>query len=253
MSKKRKKIERRRQVQKARKGVRAKRRKTSSAPPPKAKQDSLSRRDIWLAVGIVGALVVVVVGLYYFLVARPRQRAQAKPESAQTLSWSQPPEMSIDLDKDYQAVLLTEKGVITIDLFEKETPKTVNNFVFLARQGFYNGTTFHRVIPGFVAQAGDPTGTGTGGPGYQFENEIVPSLHHDKAGVVSMANAGPDTNGSQFFITYGPLPYLDGDYTIFGQVIDGMDVVQALTPRDPDQDPNAPPGDKILTVEIIEQ
>ncbi|MCD6520765.1 MAG: peptidylprolyl isomerase [Anaerolineae bacterium] len=161
--------------------------------------------------------------------------------------------MMIDSNKEYEAVLKTEKGDIRIKLFADKAPRTVNNFVFLARQGFYDGVTFHRVIPGFVAQTGDPTGTGTGGPGYKFPDEIDPSLHHDKEGVVSMANSGPDTNGSQFFITYGPLPYLDGDYTIFGQVVEGMDIVRALTPRDPSKDPNAPPGDKILKVEIIEK
>jgi cyclophilin family peptidyl-prolyl cis-trans isomerase len=127
---------------------------------------------------------------------------------------------------------------------------TVENFVNLARSGFYDGTTFHRVIPGFMAQGGDPTGTGRGGPGYSFRDEFVPSLRHDGPGVLSMANAGPNTNGSQFFITFGPTPHLDGRHSVFGRVVEGMEVVNALRERDPDRDPN--PGDTIETIEIEE-
>jgi cyclophilin family peptidyl-prolyl cis-trans isomerase len=129
----------------------------------------------------------------------------------------------------------------------------VNSFVFLARQGWFDGVTFHRVIPGFVAQAGDPSGTGTGGPGYYFANEIRTDLGFDKPGMVGMANAGPDTNGSQFFIVYAPQPKLDGSYTVFAQVIQGMDVVESLTPRDPQTSLGLPPGDKILGVTIEEK
>ncbi|MBI2934504.1 MAG: peptidylprolyl isomerase [Chloroflexi bacterium] len=141
--------------------------------------------------------------------------------------------MTIDPNKQYQAVLETEKGAITIELFARDAPRTVNNFVFLAREGFYDGTTFHRVIksPPFMAQGGDPTGTGTGGPGYRFADEFSSRRH--EAGVISMANAGPDTNGSQFFITYVPTPHLDGRHSVFGKVISGMDVLQKLTARDP--------------------
>jgi len=158
----------------------------------------------------------------------------------------------IDTDKTYEAVLHTEKGDVRIALYDDLAPVTVNNFVFLAREGFYDGVTFHRVIPGFMAQTGDPTGAGSGGPGYRFEDEFDPSLRHAAAGVVSMANAGPNTNGSQFFITYGPTPHLDDAHTIFGRVIEGMDVVEALTPRDPQENPDAPAGDQIITVDIIE-
>ncbi|KPL82902.1 peptidylprolyl isomerase [Thermanaerothrix daxensis] len=162
--------------------------------------------------------------------------------------------MVINPTRQYTATLKTEKGDIVIRLYADKAPFTVNNFVFLARNGWYNGVTFHRVIPDFVAQTGDPTGTGLGGPGYQFPNEIDPNLKYDRAGIVGMANAGPNTNGSQFFITYQALPDLDGNYPIFGEVISGMDVLKALTPRDPDQSQGVlPPGDKILSVTIEEK
>lgn len=154
---------------------------------------------------------------------------------------------------NYGAILHTQKGDISIDLFQTETPVTVNNFVFLARQGYYDGVTFHRVIPGFMAQTGDPTGTGSGGPGYSFPDEFVRSLRHDAEGTVSMANRGPNTNGSQFFITYVATPHLDGRHTVFGKVVAGMDVVRSLAPRDPARNPQAPAGDQILSVEIVER
>ena len=120
---------------------------------------------------------------------------------------------------------MTERGEFRLRLFDDQAPRTVNNFVFLARNGFYNGVTFHRVIPGFMVQGGDPTGTGGGSPGYRFEDEFHPDLVHT-AGVISMANAGPDTNGSQFFITFVPTPHLDGKHAVFGEVVEGMDVVK---------------------------
>jgi len=150
-----------------------------------------------------------------------------------SLQWQSEPEMQLDLTKNYQATLHTSKGDIIIDLFAKNVPHTVNNFVFLARQGFYDGTIFHRVIPDFMAQGGDPTGTGRGGPGYKFRDEFDPKLRHDKPGVLSMANAGPNTNGSQFFITHVPTPWLDGKHAVFGQVVGGLDVLFAIPPRDP--------------------
>ena len=162
------------------------------------------------------------------------------------------PSFSIAISKQYIAALHTEKGDIVIQLYADKAPLAVNSFVFLARQGWFDGVTFHRVIPGFVAQAGDPSGTGRGGPGYFFKNEVS-DLKYDKPGVVGMANSGPDTNGSQFFITYAPEPTLDGSYTIFGQVIKGMDVVESLTPRDPSQSGDLPAGDKILSVTIEEK
>jgi len=157
--------------------------------------------------------------------------------------------MVIDAEKSYIATIETYKGSISLELFPNEAPKTVNNFVFLARDGFYDGLTFHRVIPGAFAQAGDPIGDGSGGPGYTFEDEPN-SLKH-VAGTLSMANYGPDTNGSQFFVCYSPQPDLDGKYTIFGQVVDGMDVLAELTPREPSQLPDYS-GDVIKTI-IIEE
>jgi cyclophilin family peptidyl-prolyl cis-trans isomerase len=163
------------------------------------------------------------------------------------------PPMVIDPLNQYTAILQTEKGDITIELYAEAAPLAVNNFVFLSNEGWYDNVSFHRVIPGFVAQGGDPTGTGMGGPGYAFENEVSEALSFDRAGVVGMANAGPDTNGSQFYITLAPVPHLDGGYTIFGQVIEGMEVVESLTPRDPQQGGSLPPGDKILSVTIVEK
>jgi cyclophilin family peptidyl-prolyl cis-trans isomerase len=159
--------------------------------------------------------------------------------------------MSIDPKKQYEAVLHTGKGDITIELFADKAPRTVNNFVFLARQGYYDGTIFHRVIANFMAQGGDPTATGTGGPGYKFADEFHPSLRHDKPGVLSMANAGANTNGSQFFITHVPTPWLDDKHSIFGQVTEGIDVLLAIPPRDP-QRPQSP-GVKLDSVEILEK
>jgi len=139
-----------------------------------------------------------------------------------------------------------------VQLFDDQAPKTVNNFVFLAQNGFYNGTTFHRVLDGFMAQGGDPTGTGMGGPGYQFEDEFSPDLTFDRPGLLAMANSGPNTNGSQFFITYDATPHLNGLHTIFGEVIEGMDVVNNITRRDPEQNPDFE-GDAIETITITEE
>ena len=147
--------------------------------------------------------------------------------------WAAPPEMTIDPKKQYTATLVTDKGDIVLKLFAEKTPRTVNNFVFLAREGFYDGTIFHRVIADFMAQGGDPTGTGRGGPGYRFADEFHPELRHSKPGILSMANAGPNTNGSQFFITHVPTPWLDGKHSVFGEVIEGMDVLLSIPPRDP--------------------
>ena len=164
--------------------------------------------------------------------------------------WNPPPEMEIDLKKSYAARMETDKGEMVIELFADKVPNTVNNFVFLSRQGYYDGVIFHRVIANFMAQGGDPTGTGTGGPGYKFSDEFDPSLKHDKPGILSMANAGPNTNGSQFFITHIPTPWLDNKHSVFGQVIEGMDVLMAIPPRDPMQPEY--PGIKIVKVTIEE-
>lgn len=174
------------------------------------------------------------------------------PKAGGTKQYDAPPPMTIDVNKEYYATVKMEKGgEFVIQLYPDKAPITVNNFVFLAREGYYDGTTFHRVLEGFMAQGGDPTGTGAGGPGYQFVNEDS-DLTFDKAGVVAMANAGRDTNGSQFFITFGPAPQLNGGYTIFGQVIEGMDVVNGITRRDPSQNPTYA-GDVIESVTISEK
>lgn len=147
--------------------------------------------------------------------------------------------MQIHPRRDYTAVLQTDLGEITVSLEAEKAPRTVNNFVFLARQGYYDGVIFHRVIEGFMAQSGDPTGTGRGGPGYTFDDEFHPDLRHDSPGVLSMANRGPDTNGSQFFITFAATPWLDDKHSVFGRVAEGMDVLLSVPPRDPNER-NAP-------------
>lgn len=157
--------------------------------------------------------------------------------------------MIIDTSKKYTASMETAKGTLVFELFASDVPKTVNNFVFLARDGFYDGSTFHRVLPGFMAQGGDPTGTGMGTPGYSFADEFT--SHKHGTGALSMANAGANTNGCQFFITYAPQPGLDGKHTVFGQLIEGMDVLKSLTPRDPSQNPKFE-GDKIIKITIKE-
>jgi cyclophilin family peptidyl-prolyl cis-trans isomerase len=164
--------------------------------------------------------------------------------------FTQCPPMTINPTSQYIATLHTEKGDIVIELYADKAPITVNSFIFLAQNGWFDNVTFHRVIPGFVAQTGDPSGTGYGTPGYAFKNEISSELKFDGPGVVGMANAGADSNGSQFFITYAAQPTLDGSYTVFGHVIQGMDVVNSLTPRDPSQGTDLPSGDKILSVSI---
>jgi cyclophilin family peptidyl-prolyl cis-trans isomerase len=155
--------------------------------------------------------------------------------------YSKPFEMQIDPSKKYTATIETNRGMIVLDLFAAQTPRTVNNFVSLARDGYYDGVTFHRVIKDFMVQSGDPTGTGRGGPGYTFKDEFDPKLKHDKPGVLSMANAGPGTNGSQFFITHVPTPWLDGKHSVFGQVTTGQDVVNKIEQ-----------GDVMLSVTITE-
>lgn len=161
------------------------------------------------------------------------------------------PDMLIDPQKEYSATIKMENGEqFIIKLYADKAPVTVNSFVFLARDGYFDGVTFHRVLEGFMAQGGDPTGTGRGGPGYQFDNEDS-DLEFDRAGIVAMANAGRDTNGSQFFITFGPTPHLNGGYTIFGQVIKGMPVVNNIKRRDPSRNPDFI-GDAIKSVTIEE-
>ena len=173
--------------------------------------------------------------------------------SSQPKQWSNPPEMILDPKKKYTAILDTDNGEITIELFADKTPRTVNNFVFLAQAGFYDGTFFHRVIKNFMAQGGDPTGTGRGGPGYRFKDEFNDDLHHDKPGVLSMANAGPNTNGSQFFITHIPTPWLDGKHSVFGQVADedSLQVLMSIPERDPMR--TGSPAVTLKSVKILEE
>ena len=179
------------------------------------------------------------------------QTYQANKGDSVTQQYSSAPAMTIDPEKSYTATFALEDGSeFKVDLFADKAPKTVNNFVFLARDGFYDGVTFHRVIPGFMAQGGDPTGTGRGGPGYRFEDEFHPDLKHDRPGILSMANAGPNTNGSQFFITFVPTPHLDGAHAVFGAVVEGMDVVNAISPRDPAT--ARTPGVAVTSVTIYE-
>ncbi len=198
--------------------------------------------------------IIAAAGILFFAVGgrlAGSAPARGAPALVGTKQYASPPPMTIDPSKIYIATIKTAKGDIVIQLLPDKAPITVNNFVFLARQGYYDGITFHRVLPGFMAQGGDPTGTGGGDPGYQFQDEFS-DLTFDSPGVVAMANSGPNTNGSQFFITYAPEEHLNGKHTIFGRVIQGMDVAQALTPRDPDTNPTSP-GDVIETVTIEEK
>ena len=205
-------------------------------------------------IGLPGTPFVLINGRYYGGPKDPASMtAIVKLTQLEDEQYTECPPMVIDPLRQYVATLKTEKGDILLELYPDVAPMAVNSFVFLARQGWFDGVTFHRVIPGLLAQAGDPTGTGYGGPGYAFDNEISADLKFDRPGVLGMANAGPSSNGSQFFITLAPMTQLDGDYTVFGQVIAGLDVVENLTPRDPQQDPNQPPGDKILGVNIEEK
>ena len=181
-------------------------------------------------------------GTPYLLVNGKQMQVNPSPEVLKAIidinkikdrQFTKCPETIVDRTKKYTATLTTDQGDIVIDLLVDKAPIAVNSFVFLAQHGFYDNNNFHRVLTGFVAQTGDPSGTGFGGPGYTFINEVSPDLKFDQPGIVGMANSGPNTNGSQFFISFGPIPTLDGKYTIFGKVISGMDVASKLTPRDP--------------------
>jgi len=225
------------------------RKKTSSSKNRKVANRQRMDSMQLIAVAVIVLAVVFIAWLTFFSGSGGPGVSGSQGVAQQ---YDSPPPMSIDVNKTYMATLRMAKGgEFTIQLYPDKAPITVNSFVFLARQGFFNGTTFHRVLEGFMAQGGDPTGTGMGGPGYEFVNEDS-DLEFDKAGVVAMANAGRDTNGSQFFITFGPAPQLNGGYTIFGQVIDGMDVVNGITLRDPLQSPDYQ-GDVISSITISEE
>lgn len=213
-----------------------------------------NRQEIILTLGFVALGLMVVTACR----SATRETAPADPTASPAaehggaaLQWSSPPTMQIDPSKSYEAVFKTEIGNFRARLFPAQAPVTVNNFVFLAKQGYYDNTTFHRVLPGFMAQGGDPTGTGGGGPGYTFEDEFDPDLQFDKAGLLAMANRGPNTNGGQFFITYAPTPHLNGLHTIFGELVEGAEVLGSLRPRDPLASPDYQ-GDGLVSIEIIE-
>lgn len=243
--------------------------KNQSRPPSvseRRKQEEMRRQKVRQRNQIIGSallVLAVIIGLVYFLtrndspdttgteIAGDRPLATIEPTLRASYYEATPP-MTIDTTKNYQAVIRMEDGgEMRLNLFDDEAPQTVNNFVFLANQGYYDGTTFHRVLADFMAQGGDPTGTGSGGPGYSFANETDNDLSFDRRGLLAMANAGPDTNGSQFFITFGPATQLDGDYTIFGELVEGDDVLSGITLRDPET--ATTPGDKIAEITIIEQ
>ena len=184
---------------------------------------------------IVTAVAAIALIILIFVLLQTQSNEENLPEESLMANkeWSSPPKMTIDEQNEYTAVIETDLGNIVLRLFANESPITVNNFVFLAQEGYYDGVMFHRVIHDFMVQGGDPTGTGSGGPGYMFGDEVNNGLKFDKPGLLAMANAGPGTNGSQFFITHVPTPHLTGNHTIFGEVIEGMDTVFAIPERNP--------------------
>jgi len=223
------------------------------SPRAKISRSQASRVERNIQAVSIAAIFMVVGGLVWMNLPRPVKSQNPACSVFESIpvadQYDAAPPLSIDTTRDYFAAIDMEKGgSIKVELFPDQAPQTVNSFVFLSCKGFYDGVTFHRVLEGFMAQTGDPTGQGSGGPGYQFDNEDS-DLLFDKAGVVAMANAGRDTNGSQFFITFGPAESLNGSYTIFGQVMDGMEVVNSITYRDPQQNPTFE-GDKIRTITI---
>jgi peptidylprolyl isomerase len=234
-----------------------------------ARRAARARQKLYTRIIFVGLAFVALVAIIWFVATSMKSQqtagqasaltsaaqvaqGESTPELVGTKQFAAAPPMLIDVTKQYFAtVVMTKGGEFVIQLFPDKAPITVNSFVFLARQGYFDDVTFHRVLEGFMAQGGDPTGTGGGDPGYSFVNEAN-DLRFDKAGVVAMANAGPNTNGSQFFIMFGPYGVNESDYTIFGQVISGMDVVNGLTRRDPNQNPTFS-GDMIKSIAITEK
>jgi cyclophilin family peptidyl-prolyl cis-trans isomerase len=217
----------------------------------KSKKKNSKKLDTQM-IAIIAFFAVAAIAIIWSIISAQKPAAKDLPKLVGTKKYNAAPPMLIDKNKQYTAtVKMAKGGEFVIQLYPDKAPITVNSFVFLARQGYFNGVTFHRVLEGFMAQGGDPTGTGGGGPGYQFVNENS-DLTFNKAGVVAMANAGKDTNGSQFFITFTPQERLNGGYTIFGQVINGMDVVNGITQRDPDKNPNYA-GDAIESITITKK
>lgn len=225
----------------------------------KARQKQKTEKTI-MYIGI-GVVVLVILGIAWMLWPGSTPPEAAAPTEANASAfdpystgkqYDAYPPMTIDTGKQYFATFkMANGGEFKVQLFPDKAPKTVNSFVFLAKDKFYDGTTFHRVLEGFMAQGGDPTGTGGGGPGYEFEDEFS-DLTFDREGLLAMANAGPNTNGSQFFITFAPTPHLNGLHTIFGEVVEGMDVVRGITLRDPNTGPDYS-GDVIESITITEQ
>ena len=221
-----------------------------------ARRAARARQKLFTRI-ITAGIIIIVLAVVIWLVVETQQSkpavSAATPELVGTKQYSAAPPMLIDVTKQYFAtVKMAKGGEFVIQLYSDKAPVTVNSFVFLALQGYFDGVTFHRVLEGFMAQGGDPTGTGGSGPGYSFANEIN-DLQFDKAGVVAMANTGQlNSNGSQFFIMFGPNDLSESDYTIFGQVISGMEIVNAITRRDPAQNPSFT-GDTIESITITEQ
>lgn len=225
---------------------------TEAMNAPETRTRLMSMYDAAKQLNIAAVPLVLLNGEQFFLLDYKNMSDAIGIIALGQKQFTECPPFNIDVAKQYIATIQTEKGNIQIELYPDKAPLAVNSFVFLARKGWFDGITFHRVITGFAAQAGDPSGTGKGNPGYFYNNEIS-NLLFDKPGMVGMANSGPDTNGSQFFITFAPAPHLDGSYTIFGRAISGLDVAENLTPRDPDQGVLLPPGDKIISITIEEK
>jgi cyclophilin family peptidyl-prolyl cis-trans isomerase len=237
----------------------------------KRSEEEKQIQQVRMAVGIIIAIIVIAIGIFIandsgvFAPATEATVSSANLELTGTLDeiceQATPAvtpenrefpaaEQVLEEGVDYQAVMCSDVGAIYIELFEDQTPITVNNLVFLAQNGYYNNSIFHRVIEDFMAQGGDPTGTGRGGPGYQFQDEFLPDLGFDRSYLLAMANSGPGTNGSQFFITFAPTPWLDGKHTIYGEVIAGQDIVDSIVLRDP-SNPSAP-ATALQTVVIVQ-
>ncbi len=226
-----------------------------------ARRAACARKKQYSRIILIVIIVVILVAASWLVFSSLKAKPAIAPTTTPggqvpslvgTKQYSSAPPMLIDVTKQYLAtVKMAKGGEFVIQLYPDKAPITVNSFVFLARQGYFDGITFHRVLEGFMAQGGDPTGTGSGSPGYEFANELN-DLSFNKAGVVAMANAGQGTNGSQFFIMFGAYGLSEKDYTIFGQVISGMDVVNGITRRDPAQYPTFP-GDAIESITITEK
>lgn len=236
----------------------------SSRERQEAQAQKQKRQQNLIIMAVAAVLIVVVLVVLVSQLFRSSESEEVGDNGERPLAaiepvqrdgyYSEYPPMVIDDGKSYEAVFrMEEGGEMRIRLFAEEAPRTVNNFVYLARQGFYDGVTFHRVIPDFMAQGGDPSGLGTGGPGYAFEDETDNGLTFDRPGLLAMANSGADTNGSQFFITFVPTPHLNGAHTIFGELTEGEDVLNAISVVQPDMTATGPQGDVIERIDIIEE